>query len=216
MKTSDALNELATALAKAQGEMKNAALNKENPFFKSRYADLASVRDTITPALSNNGLSVVQTLAPENGSLMVCTRLIHSSGQWMESTFPIIADTNKPQAMGSALTYARRYSLAAIVNIATEDDDDANEAQEHGKRAPETRNVAGTPGASKAKAREPFDKLLTEMRQSKTVDALKEWIKLRRKEVEALPEDWLAHFDEQYSLHKDSLNASGLTPLDAG
>lgn len=216
MKTSDTLNELATALAKAQGEMKNATLNKENPFFKSRYADLASVRDTITPALTKNGLSIVQILAPENGSLMVSTRLIHSSGQWIESLFPIISDTNKPQVMGSAISYARRYSLAAICNIATEDDDDANAAQEHGKKAPETRNVNGTPGASKAKSREPFDKLIKEMRQAQTVEALKEWAKLRKPELEALPEDWLTHFDEQYYLFKDSLNANVLTPLDAG
>ena len=215
MKTSDAVNELAAALAKAQGEMKNATLNKENPFFKSRYADLASVRDTITPALSKHGLSIVQMLSPENGSLMVCTRLIHSSGQWMESAFPIIADTNKPQAMGSAMTYARRYSLAAICNIATEDDDDANAAQEHGKRAPESRNLNGTQGASKAQSRPVYDKPVGEMHQAKTADSLKEWLNLRRKEVEALPADWLEHFDVAYSDHKDSLKAQ-LGPLDAG
>lgn len=84
------------------------------------------------------------------------------------------------------------------------------------KRAPDTQHLNGTPGASKAKSREPFDKLLKEMRQAQTTDGLKEWAKLRRKEIEALPDDWMIHFDEQYYLHKDSLNANGLTPLDAG
>ncbi len=135
MKTSENINELAGALAKAQAEIKNAALNKVNPFFKSpakpdgsRYADLAAVREAVVGPLSKNGIVIVQATEPANDMLTVITRLIHTSGQWIESAYPITNDTSKPQAMGSALTYARRYSISALCNIASEDDDDGNAA----------------------------------------------------------------------------------------
>lgn len=128
MRTSEQINELATALALAQSEMKNARLNKQNPHFKSRYSDLAEIRDAVTPALTKNGLSVVQgTDTSDDGKLIVVTRLLHKSGQWIESRFPISYD--KPQAMGSSITYGRRYTLSAICNIAADEDDDAEVAQ---------------------------------------------------------------------------------------
>jgi hypothetical protein len=133
VKTSEQINELAGALAKAQGEMKNAAFDKVNPHFKNKYATLAAIRDAITPTLTKNGISVIQPTVMGEGVLVVTTRLMHSSGQWIESEYPIINDTNKPQAMGSALTYARRYSLAAICGIASDEDDDANAAEANGK-----------------------------------------------------------------------------------
>ena len=121
MTTSEQVNEIAAALAKAQGVMKNAALNKVNPHFKSKYADLAGIRDTVIPALTGNGIAVVQTL--DGGAVM--TRLMHSSGQWIESACPIPTGQDM-QKMGSAITYARRYSLSAICGIAADEDDDAN------------------------------------------------------------------------------------------
>ena len=126
MRTSESIADLAKALAAAQGEMKNAKLNKVNPHFKSRYADLAEIRDTVTPALSRNGLSVAQGTDMTESGLVVVTRLMHLSGQWIESRYPIAID--KPQAMGSAYTYAKRYSLAAICCISSDEDDDANAA----------------------------------------------------------------------------------------
>jgi hypothetical protein len=134
MKTSDAINELATALAAAQAEMKNAPLNKTNPHFKSRYADLAGIRDTVTPALTRHGIAIVQGTDTTDSGIVVVTRLIHKSGQWMESRFPISYD--KPQAMGSAYTYARRYSLSAMCAISADEDDDANAANEKAVAAP--------------------------------------------------------------------------------
>jgi hypothetical protein len=133
MTTSDQINEIAAALAKAQGAMKNAALNKVNPHFKSKYADLAGIRDTVIPALTANAIAVVQTLdlhmdGPEGSSgPAVYTRLIHTSGQWIESMC-LIPNVPDMQKMGSAITYARRYSLSAICGIAADEDDDANAA----------------------------------------------------------------------------------------
>ena len=102
MRTSEQINELAAALAKAQAEMKNATLNKINPHFKSKYADLAMIRDTVTPALAKNSIAVSQGIDTLDSGIVVVTRLLHSSGQWIESRIPIAYD--KPQAMGSAIT----------------------------------------------------------------------------------------------------------------
>lgn len=123
MRTSDDIAALAKALVAAQGEMKNAPLNRINPHFKSRYADLAGIRDAVTPALSKHGLAVSQaTEFGENGFYLI-TRLMHGeSGQWIESTYPLTHNPN-PQAIGSQLTYARRYSLSAIAGISADDDD---------------------------------------------------------------------------------------------
>lgn len=143
MRTSDQINELATALALAQSEMKNARLNKQNPHFKSRYSDLAEIRDAVTPALTKNGLSVVQgTDTSDDGKLIVVTRLLHKSGQWIESRFPISYD--KPQAMGSSITYGRRYTLSAICNIAADEDDDAEVAQTRPAFQPAVESIADT------------------------------------------------------------------------
>lgn len=207
MKTSEAINELAAALAKAQAIMGNAAKDKENPFFKSKYADLASIRDVVTPPLSVNGLSVTQGTSIGENCIIIHTRLLHSSGQWIESQYPILNDTNKPQAMGSAMTYGRRYSLSAICNLATEEDDDGNAANDHGKKAPEVRNGIGTLGASKRDHRPDFERLVTELRRATTVEAMKEWAALRKAEIAKLPDDWTEHMHEAYSEHKASITA---------
>lgn len=209
MKTSEQIAELAKALAAAQAEMSNATLNKVNPHFKSKYADLAEIRNTVTPVLAKHGLSVSQTTMPDNGVLIVTTRLMHLSGQWIESHYPIIADTNKPQVMGSAMTYARRYSLAAICNISADEDDDANEAAEHGSKPREMANMTGTPGASKGKLRAngDYESLVRELRMATSIEALKEWYALRKNDIDRLPPDWIDHLREDYGAHMDELKA---------
>ena len=127
MNTSNEINELAAALAKAQGEITGALKDSANPFFKSKYADLASCWDACRGPLSKNGLSVVQGLDVSDGHLYLKTRLMHSTGQWIDSTTPVTPKDDTPQGMGSALTYARRYALTAMVGVA-QVDDDANAA----------------------------------------------------------------------------------------
>lgn len=127
------MKELATALAKAQAEMKNATLNKVNPHFKSKYADLAEIIDTTREVLAKHGLSVTQLIQIDERGPFLRTMLLHNSGQAISSEYPLPASTDKPQIFGSALTYARRYSLAAICNISAEEDDDANAAQAEAK-----------------------------------------------------------------------------------
>jgi hypothetical protein len=124
MNKSEQINELAAALAKAQSGMKAAIKDSSNPFFKSNYADLAAVWDACKSQLAANGLAISQHPATdEHGNILVETALIHSSGQWMSSTLAMKPVKNDPQAFGSAITYARRYALAAVVGVVTEDDD---------------------------------------------------------------------------------------------
>jgi len=129
---SEAINELATALAKAQGEMAHAAKDAENPHFKSKYADLSAVIDAARPHLAKYGLSVVQiTDTDEAGSITLITQLNHASGQWVRSWYPVKPMKNDPQGLGSALTYSRRYSYSAMTGVAAAgEDDDGNAASE--------------------------------------------------------------------------------------
>jgi hypothetical protein len=127
MRTSDAINEISTALAKVQGEVSNPVFNKTNPHFKSSYADLSSVLNAVRPYLSKNGISLMQMTNLEESGLVLYTRLVHSSGQWIESVYPVTA-SGKHQEIAAALTYAKRLSLSAIVGVAGEDDDDGNAA----------------------------------------------------------------------------------------
>jgi len=125
MNKSDSIAALAAALAKAQGAMKGAVKDSANPFFKSKYADLASVVEAIRGAFSANGLSYIQTVQPSDlEEVRVETMILHSSGEWISCGVLALPVSKKDaQGYGSALTYARRYSLAAAVGVAPEDDD---------------------------------------------------------------------------------------------
>lgn len=124
----DQVNELAGALAKAQSEMKLAGLDAQNPYFKSRYADFASIVRASRPALSKYGLAVTQQLIIEDdGQMILLTRLLHSSGQMLESKMRIVPSKNDLQTLGSTITYAKRYSYSAIVGVVASDEDDDGE-----------------------------------------------------------------------------------------
>jgi len=124
MTYSEQINELATALAKAQSQIEGAKKDKKNPHFKNDYADLASVWDACREALTGNGLSVAQSAESSgDGGYGVTTMLLHVSGQWLTGTLYLRPTKDDPQGAGSALTYARRYGLAAMVGVAPADDD---------------------------------------------------------------------------------------------
>jgi hypothetical protein len=128
---SEQTNELAAALALAQSSMKAAAFNKVNPHFKNKYADLAAVLDAIRLPLAANKLSLTQTTEVREGGFVLVTTMRHASGQWIASEYPLPMGAT-PQQLGSALTYARRYSLSAIACIAADEDDDAEATRTNG------------------------------------------------------------------------------------
>jgi hypothetical protein len=130
MNKSEQINELATALAKAQSEIENASKGSSNPHFKSKYADLAEVLNTVRPVLAAHGLSVAQFPSYADGVVSVETVLMHNSGQWLSGIISAPVSKQDAQGVGSATTYCRRYSLAAVAGIAQEDDD-ANSAVGH-------------------------------------------------------------------------------------
>ncbi len=130
MNKSDSITELAKALAKFQGEIKNPSNTATNPYFKSKYAPLNDVLNLVRPLLSKNGLSILQAPSGDGENIVVTTTLIHESGEWIE--FPPLvlkADKATAQGAGSAITYARRYALSAVLGISSEDDDDGNHAE---------------------------------------------------------------------------------------
>ena len=145
MNKSETINELAAALCKAQAAIRGAVEDSTNPHFKSKYASLQSYIDSAREPLTKNGLSVTQLLSDLNCEAMkmvtIETLLMHSSGQWISSTFSVPVSKQDAQGFGSAITYARRYAFAAIVGIAPIDDD-GNAATE----------AAPNKGVDKAKA----------------------------------------------------------------
>ncbi len=122
---SDQINEIVKALAKAQLAVSHAILDSQNPHFGSSFASLESVINaTKGPYLSNDLVVVQQPTVTVDGRVILVTTLAHASGQWMRSFTPVLAkDAQDPQKMGSGLTYARRYALAAMANIGQKDDD---------------------------------------------------------------------------------------------
>ena len=126
MRTSDSITNLAKALSEVQAELHPAIKDSDNPFFKSKYADLESVWDSCRALLSKNGLSVTQFPGMYCGidkSMSLTTILMHSSGEYIEHEMSLPVNKTDPQGAGSALTYMRRYSLAAVVGIVQADDD---------------------------------------------------------------------------------------------
>ena len=124
METSQEINEIAAALVAAQSEMGNAHKTSANPFFKSKYADLNSVREAVTPVLTKHGISVIQPTITRDGRNYVKTVLLHTSGQYIAGETEILyKEKDNPQAQGSGITYARRYGLQSMCNIGADDDD---------------------------------------------------------------------------------------------
>jgi len=124
MDQSEKIDELAKALNKVQMNELFALTDKENPFFSSKYADLSSVWTVAREPLTKNGLSVVQTFDVDGGdSPIIVTTLLHESGQWIKGRLRVPIVKTDPQAVGSSITYGRRYALSALLGICPEDDD---------------------------------------------------------------------------------------------
>ena len=153
MNKSENISNLAVALKKAQSEMGGVEMNQTNPFFKSRYADLGAVIEASKKALSNNGLSVSQPTVTNEFGVGVTTILFHESGEFMESTItlPITDTKNIAQEAGKIITYLRRYSLASILNLYSDEDTDGEGKKTVQKPAQESKpNSAMTLEQAKA------------------------------------------------------------------
>ncbi len=151
MQRSETITELAKALSKFQGAMKSVPKDSTNPFFKNRYASLDAIWDTIRKPLADSGLAVIQAPYEQDGNIYIETTLLHMSGEWVQGDQPINAKATDPQSIGSAMTYARRYSLSAILGVSSDDDEDGNAAS--GKETPKA--TQQTQSTTKAPAGQP-------------------------------------------------------------
>lgn len=174
---------LSAALAKAQGQMKGAKKDSVNPHFKSSYADLASIWDACRDALAANGLAVMQRVSTDAVGVCITTQLVHSSGEWVRDrcVYPVAQRT--PQGIGSAITYGRRYSLAALLGIAAEDDDDGNAASAPtGKRTSQPEVSART---SNVRTEAIKEKLKAQLQAGDSIVATAEQVKAASDELKA-------------------------------
>lgn len=152
MNSSASIKGLAAALAKAQAVMENASKDTANPFFQSKYANLESVVGVIRPAIEQFGLSFIQVCHDWDVGAKVETIILHESGEWLScGVMAAPATKADAQGFGSALTYARRYSLSAAFGVATEDDD--------GNAAAKAKPPARTAEPAKTAAAYPQDQL---------------------------------------------------------
>jgi hypothetical protein len=218
MNKSEQINELAEALAKAQGAVDNAAKASTNPHFGKKYADLASVREAIREPFSANGLSYAQFLRWSPNVVEIETILMHKSGQFLSDTLPMPIGKNDAQAVGSAATYGRRYSLMAIAGVAPDEDDDGNAAvassprpsNVNGNYAPARPAVEFSSGkklepAPSADQTKTADRIETEFDQSQTVNALDDVRANREDDLASLPESLKIRLRKVYALKKEKL-----------
>lgn len=162
---------LTQALADAQAELKNAAMDGVNPHFKSKYATLASVRDAVMPTFAKHGIAVTQTMVATEGMPLLRTT-IYKGEEAIHSDFPLAIDFGNAQKVGSYLTYARRYSLAAIACISADEDDDGNAATPQKGSATVSTRTAPPPQMSQKQADETVKRLISQIETCQTSDEL--------------------------------------------
>jgi hypothetical protein len=173
MKRSETISSLAKALAIFNSKVSKVSKDANNPFFKNKYATLDNIIDEVRPLLTENGLTLMQFPSGDGNLVSVTTYLMHESGEWIESD-PLVMKPvkNDPQAIGSCITYARRYSLASFLSLNTGEDDDGNKAT-HPNGAPQGNASKGN-GANKIpmatkKQMDTVHKLVNEIAEVKVI-----------------------------------------------
>jgi hypothetical protein len=177
MRTSEQINELAGALAKAQAQFTTVTKDKSANAGKYgyTYASLPAVMEAITGPLGKHGLAVVQSVEQGNGQVTVTTRLFHSSGQWLEGDCVMPIGQGGPQAVGSAITYGRRYGLSTLLGIVTDDDDDGAHAQANSSKTSGARTRSPKPRKPReATAKEVEDQVQTAKKADKDTKELQD------------------------------------------
>jgi len=206
MRSSETVAAIAPALVKALSELKGAPKDSKNPHFKNDYASLESVIETSRAVLASNDLAVFQGPGEMDGNrIAISTRILHASGEWFESQLQLPIAKVDPQGVGSAITYARRYALMAMLNIPAVDDD-GEAASAHNDRtgdmgpAPEGEDFFGCPAqgvsvlsayaAKKNGLDLTHDRMRGEIDTLSNGDALRGWIKANQGEIATMPRSW--------------------------
>ena len=223
MKQSESIASLAPALVKALGEMRGVAKDSKNPHFKNDYASLEAVIDVARPVLGAHGLAFMQGLGEyAAGAMTVSTRILHESGEWIESDFQMPVSKADPQGTASASTYARRYSLMSILGLpAVDDDGEASMPRSTKPGEPKNPNVSVHPegpdwwgaegsgmSAAKAKAEgwgETLDGWLGAIPMLPTMEAWQTWCRDRDEDVKKLPKGWRVQLRDELENRKKEL-----------
>lgn len=182
MKTSEQINEISAALSKALAVITNPTKDATNPHFRSKYATLDTGLNVIREALSKVGISFVQTTRIEGDMLMLDSRIMFGN-QWIESEYPVTKFPAKQQEIGSALTYARRYSLFALAGVAGEEDDDANAA------STPTPAPIRIPTLPKDESQKIYSALAETLMMAESVEQIDKWLSDNMKAIEPLNDE---------------------------
>lgn len=205
MEQSESVKALAAALSKAQATVEGAKRDSTNPHFRNRYADLTSVWEACRGALTDNGLSVIQSPGPiAEGRMEMTTQLLHASGEWVRGSLTIPLGKVDAQAYGSATTYARRYALAAFVGVAPDDDD--------GEAATKAKPTAATgrqdPNSLAQKKRDGvMEEMFAMIDASADMVELRQWWKDHQAEIAALPSAWQDAISDRKETRKAEIEA---------
>lgn len=161
---SETIGAIAPALVKAQAEIRPIVKDSTNPAFRSKYTSLDAIMEVVRPVLAKNGLIVVQsvldTIDGEHSiSITVESRVIHSSGEWIAGVVQVPVMQQTSHGFGSALSYGRRYSLSALLSLASDEDDDGNGAAQQQQARPQIK--PGPPVQTTLKKLAPTPKPIT-------------------------------------------------------
>jgi hypothetical protein len=234
VRMSEQTDKFVEALAKAQGELVNpnkgltADIKSDKGRFQYRYADLAAVLNAVRPALSKNGIAIIQAPVIVQRSILLTTRLA-CGDQWIETDYPVASVENNHQQIGSALTYARRYSLLCMTGLMGENEDDdaaiAPPASESPRddipppRRDPPAKAAGETTARKtnlqAKAEGDWEYLKGSLDLQRTLEELRAWATLHTDQINALPEGWVREINGLYRAKKDDLKNAEKLALEA-
>lgn len=224
MKQSETLTKIAPALVAALSEMRGALKDSKNPHFRNDYASLESVIETAKPVLAAHGLAFMQGLGEYvGGAMTVSTRIIHESGEWIESDFQMPLGKADPQGTASASTYARRYSLMGILGLPALDDDGEAAMTRTPPKKPEPMNPTVSVhsegedwwkaegfGMSAAQAKkeghgETFDKWMGEIPMIPTLAAWQAWARDNDELIKTLPKGWRVDLRAEMDARKAEL-----------
>lgn len=163
MNKSNEVNEVFGALSKAQGDMKPAVMDSKNPHFNSKFASLTAVQDAYRGPLAKNGLAITQMVESDENGYTIQTILGHASGQYISSTFRLMVTKQDMQGLGSAVTYARRYAISALLGVVDTEDDDAEASLNRSK--PQAQRPTPTPKAAGAAVKNQAPASMAQIKQ---------------------------------------------------
>lgn len=209
MNTEHATPELFAALAKAQSEVENATKGSTNPHFKSKYADLAEVLNTVRPTFAKHGLSLLQSTAFEGSLVEVTTLVAHAGGGFVSSVASCVPAKTDAQGIGAATTYLRRYGLAAMTGVAQEDDD--GQSASHNREP----NPVAVKSSAQAKRDGDWEAFKTEIDACLTLDELNRLVQSPAfvGDAKKLPHAWQAQLRDYVAQAREEFAKAQLVPV---